>query len=49
MKNLLKEVWIDVVELWKEDRKEFWDLFGGLSVIIFWSWITFGFLIPIFG
>jgi hypothetical protein len=49
MKNLLKEVWIDVVELWKEDRREFWDLFGGLSVIILWGWITFGFLIPIFG
>ena len=37
------------IMLWKEDQREFWDLFGGLSVIIFWSWITFGFLIPIFG
>ena len=49
MKNMLKEVWIDVVELWNKDRKEFWDLCKGLSLIIFWFWITFGFLIPIFG
>ena len=49
MKTMLKEVWVDVVELWKEDQREFWDLFGGLCIIIFSFWIAFGFLIPIFG
>jgi hypothetical protein len=45
----MKRVWFDMVELWKQNRKEFWDLWGGFALIVFWMWVTFGFLIPVFG
>lgn len=45
----MRKFWIDITELWMEDRKEFWDLFGGLSIIILFSLFIFGFLFPVLG
>lgn len=49
MKTMIKELWSHSVDLWKNDRKEFWDLWGGFALITFWMWLTFFVLIPIFG
>ena len=45
----MRKLWIDITELWKEDRKEFWDLLGGLTIIILFYLFTFVFLIPVLG
>lgn len=49
MKTMFKELWSHSVDLWKNDRKEFWDLWGGFALITFWMWLTFFVLLPIFG
>lgn len=49
MKTMFKEVWSHSVDLWKNDRKEFWDLYGGLALVTFWFWFSFFVLIPLFG
>lgn len=49
MVRMFKEMVEDTKYLWKNDRKEFWDGWLGLILIIFWMWFSFYILIPIFG
>ena len=49
MREIIKDLWIHSVDLWKNDRKEFWDLYGGLAIVTFWFWLSFFVLIPLFG
>jgi fructosamine-3-kinase len=46
---MYKDLWLHSVDLWKNDRKEFWELYGSLALVTFWMWFSFFVLIPIFG
>jgi len=49
MKRMFKELWLHSLYLWKNDRKEFWELYGGFLIVAFFMWFTMSVLIPIFG
>ncbi len=49
MITMIKEIWVHSVDLWKNDRKEFWELWGGFALVSFWMWLTIFVLLPIFG
>ncbi len=52
MKELIeayKDLWEWTKWSWKNDRKEFWDMYGGMALVAFWMWFSFFVLIPIFG
>lgn len=44
---MIKELWRGSVELWHNDRKEFWDMYGGFAIVITWFLITWFVLLPI--
>lgn len=44
-----KDLWEWTKWSWKNDRKEFWDMYGGMALVAFWMWFSFFVLIPIFG
>lgn len=46
---MFKDVYYSLIDLWVNDRKEFWDIIGGLVLVIFCFWLSFFVLIPIFG
>lgn len=49
MITMFKELWLHSVDLWKNDRKEFWELYGGFLIVTFFMWFTIFVLLPIFG
>lgn len=49
MIKMIKFIWRESIYMWKHNRKEFWDLWGGFALVTFWLWFTFFVLIPIFG
>lgn len=49
MITMFKELWLHSVDLWKNDRKEFWELYGSFALVTFWMWFTIFVLLPIFG
>jgi hypothetical protein len=49
MKTIIKDLVFGISDLWKHDRKEFWDLVLGFTFVTFWMWFSLYVLIPIFG
>ena len=49
MKTMFKDLWLYSVDLWKNDRKEFWELYLSFALVTFWMWFTIFVLLPIFG
>lgn len=39
----------DIKYVYKNDRKEFWDILGGGLIVMFWFFFSMFVLIPIFG
>lgn len=48
LKEMYKDLWLHSVDLWKNNRKEFWDLYGGFALVSFWMWLTIFVLLPLF-
>jgi len=49
MKEMLKELYYGTIDMWKNDRKEFWEIYLGMTLIIFLFWFSFWVVIPIVG
>ncbi len=45
--NMFKDLWEHSVDLWKNDRKEFWELWLSFILVTFWMWFTIFVLLPI--
>jgi hypothetical protein len=48
MKKWYIEVFIYSKWLWNNNRKEFWEVYGGVILLILVSWISFKIIIPLF-
>lgn len=49
MVEMVKEIIVHSKDLWVNDRKEFWELWGSFLLVVFWMWFTFFVLLPLFG
>jgi hypothetical protein len=49
MVTMIKEVYEISVDMWKNDRKEFWEVYGGLGIVVFTFLLCWYVVIPIFG
>lgn len=49
MIEIFKELYYGTKDMWKNDRREFWEMYLGLALIVFIFWFSFWILIPIFG
>lgn len=47
MVEMFKELWHHSVDLWHNDRKEFWELYGSFAIVTAWLLITIFVLLPI--
>lgn len=49
MREMFRDLYYGTKDLWKNDRREFWEMYLGLGLIVFIFWFSFWVLIPIFG
>jgi hypothetical protein len=49
MKNIIGTLYYGTKNLWKNDRKEFWEVYLGFLFVVFVFWFGFWVLVPIFG
>lgn len=45
--NIFVTVWEDTKYNWKHDRKEFWEVYLGMALIVFLFWFLFWIVLPI--
>ncbi len=45
--GMFKELYYGTIDMWKNDRKEFWDTYLGFALVIFVSWFSFCVVLPI--
>lgn len=46
MIKMFKELYQGSKDLWYNDRKEFWEMYGGFALVSFWMWLTIFVLLP---
>ena len=44
---MIKDLYYGSVDLWHNDRKEFWEMYGSFAIMLFWFAITWFVLLPI--
>jgi hypothetical protein len=49
MREMFKELYYGTIDMWKNDRREFWEMYLGFALIVTLFWFCFWVLIPIFG
>jgi hypothetical protein len=49
MREMIKDLYSYSVDMWKNDRKEFWDMYLGFALVVFVFWVSFFVVIPIVG
>ena len=47
--GMFKELYYGTTDMWKNDRKEFWDVYLGITLIIVVFWVSFWVILPIIG
>ncbi len=47
--GMFKELYYGTIDMWKNDRKEFWDTYLGFGLLIFVFWFSFWVVLPIVG
>lgn len=47
--GMFKELYVGTIDMWKNDRKEFWDVYLGMTLIVFIFWVSFWVILPIIG
>ena len=41
MKEIIKTLYYDTKYLWKNDRREFWEVYLGMGLVVFMFWFLF--------
>jgi hypothetical protein len=49
MKEIIKTLYYDTKYLWKNDRREFWEVYLGMGLVVFMFWFLFWVVLPIVG
>ncbi len=49
MKDMFKVLYYGTIDMWKHDRKEFWETYLGMLLVVFVFWFSFWVVIPIVG
>jgi len=49
MLEMFKELYFGTIDMWKHDRREFWETYLGLGLLIFLFWFLFWVALPIVG
>lgn len=49
MKEMIKELYNGTIDMWKNDRREFWEVYLGMTLIVFLFWFLFWVVLPIVG
>lgn len=47
--GMFKELYVWSNDMWVNDRKEFWEVYLGMTLIVFVFWVSFWVILPIFG
>jgi hypothetical protein len=47
MVEMIKELYQGSKDLWYNDRKEFWEMYGSFTLVVFWFIITWFVLLPL--
>lgn len=47
MKEMVKELYYGSIDLWQNDRREFWELYGSFALVVFWFALTWFVLLPL--
>lgn len=47
--GMFKELYFGTIDMWKNDRKEFWEVYLGMTLIVFVFWVSFWVILPIVG
>lgn len=37
--GMFKELYLGTIDMWKNDRKEFWEVYLGMTLIVFVFWV----------
>ena len=48
MVEMFKDLWHGSVDLWRNDRKQFWDMYLSFLLVTAWMCITIFILLPLF-
>ena len=49
MLEMFKELYFGTIDMWKHDRREFWETYLGLGLIMILFWFLFWVALPIVG
>jgi hypothetical protein len=49
MREMFRDLYYGTIDMWKNDRREFWEVYLGMGLVVFVFWFCFWVLIPIFG
>lgn len=47
--GMFKELYFGTIDMWKNDRREFWEIYLGMTLIVFIFWFSFWVILPIVG
>lgn len=45
--EIYTDLWNWTKDAWRNDRKEFWELYGGMTLLVFVFWFLFWVVLPI--
>lgn len=49
MLQMFKELYFGTIDMWKHDKRELWETYFGLALLIFMFWFLFWVVLPIIG
>ena len=47
--GMFKELYYGTIDMWKNDRMEFWETYLGMTLVVFVFWFSFWVVLPIVG
>jgi hypothetical protein len=47
--GMFKELYFGTIDMWQNDRKEFWEVYLGMALVVFVFWVSFYVVLPIVG
>jgi hypothetical protein len=49
MREIFKTLYYDTKDMYKNDRREFWEVYLGMGLVVFMFWFLFWVVLPIVG
>lgn len=49
MREMFKDLYFGTIDMWKNDRKEFWETYLGMGLIVLVFWVCLWFIPTIMG